>query len=976
MGSMVSSIENQQIPSQPLLGPSPLAFKPVLLSALLKWCERVENDAGQVWHRGCKKSLVDEEFWAREMRDGCPFCTLLFEAVWKLYGDYLTEGRCLKWTVPYPRRPEAIRDDGGNSIYFCIPDDGDLALRLRRFPNLWRGKGPSGDMKPILRNTASEETLQTIRGWINECTSTHPLCSKADVAKLPTRVIDVGSGEDDIRLHETGQSIGVYACLSHPWGKRPLVRTLKDNFSQFKCGIPWSTLPRTFQDAIDFARRLGLQYIWIDSLCIIQDDPLDWQKEAAQMANIYQHAYVTLAASKATDSSRGLYTSSSDPKYQAQQLSLVNDVDDTDFPLQVCSDLIHIDGFFDFFPISRRAWVYQERLLSARVVHFAGAEVNWECNSARNCECGQISAGASVLPDKIHFAGSLAELNGKFKGKDRELAEAASDSSDMKPDYSKFSISLLQSPQWGQSVKAWRQAVKQYAQLNLTFSKDRFPALAGIAKMWNPQYQDQYFAGLWRDSIHLDLLWLVYKPGRRPDECRAPTWSWASLEHEHQEFLRFDSDADCLNSGKGMPVQIIRITDFGLQTGKCPEMACLVIREKGSAMAGEVEYERVGTSFSLVITWASAVCVSASVCLVGTLSIFSMIATANPGFVYHPWMGFIGFQSINILASGFNLFERLLPWVSKTLLLYTCSMVFAVFVALLAGRSEKQTAHSFFAEIYNVSGWPDGVAFLIGLSPTNWAFSCLDAVVHLTDEIPQPRKNIPMALLCTAALGTFTGLPIVFALFFSATDLPAIAASTTPSLELFYQVYNSKTVAVVLQSLVTLSAAGAMIGCHTWQSRMAWAFSKDRAFPFHRHMSKIAPKPFNVPIWAHVWSCFWVALPGCLYLASNLAFNSLISAGILLQYITYSMGILCLLWTDRSKVVHGPFWFPKLGYVANMITLAWTLISGAFYSFPYYLPVTTEEMNYVSCVLVRVIFCAMGYWIAIGRVEYTMPLLG
>ncbi|KAL3294941.1 Choline transport protein [Colletotrichum asianum] len=135
-------------------------------------------------------------------------------------------------------------------------------------------------------------------------------------------------------------------------------------------------------------------------------------------------------------------------------------------------------------------------------------------------------------------------------------------------------------------------------------------------------------------------------------------------------------------------------------------------------------------------------------------------------------------------------------------------MVFAVLIALLAGRSEKLTAHNVFAEIYNVSGWPNWVAFLIGLSPTNWAFSCLDPVVHLTDEIPQPRENIPMALLCTVALETFTGLPIVFALFFAATDLPAIAASSTPSLELFYQVYESMTVAIVLQNLVTLSAAG------------------------------------------------------------------------------------------------------------------------------------------------------------------------
>ncbi|KAJ4354629.1 uncharacterized protein N0V89_006366 [Didymosphaeria variabile] len=526
-----------------------------------------------------------------------------------------------------------------------------------------------------------------------DTTDSQELDHQAEVATLPTRVITVGSGEADIRLHETEQTTGMYACLSHPWGKRPLVRTLKENLSQFKAGIPWSVLPRTFQDAIDFTRRLGLQYIWIDSLCIIQDDPLDWQREAAQMATIYQHAYVTLAASKATDSSRGLYTSSLDPKYQAQQLSLVNDVDDTDFPLLACSDLLHIDGFFDFFPISRRAWVYQERLLSARVVHFAGAEVNWECNSARNCECGKISSGAEILPDKMHFAGSLAELNGKFSGQDGEAPLAIRNETNRSPDYSTFSPSLLQSPQWGQSIKAWRQAVKQYAQLNLTFPKDRFPALAGIARMWDPQYQSQYLAGLWRPSIHLDLLWLVYKPCRRPSEWRAPTWSWASLEHEHQELLRFDSDPECLNSGKGswfslgrigtedyapvaevldavclpagvdpagellsahvllstyvlqgtlvrwpgvlveygsspiwlvvgdtwvaqgdthtrgfmldaaltdaqgpwtIPVSIVRVTDFGRKTGKEAEMACLVVRQRGEARTGEMEYERVG----------------------------------------------------------------------------------------------------------------------------------------------------------------------------------------------------------------------------------------------------------------------------------------------------------------------------------------------------------------------------------------------
>ncbi|KAH8666179.1 amino acid/polyamine transporter I [Ilyonectria robusta] len=374
-----------------------------------------------------------------------------------------------------------------------------------------------------------------------------------------------------------------------------------------------------------------------------------------------------------------------------------------------------------------------------------------------------------------------------------------------------------------------------------------------------------------------------------------------------------------------------------------------------------------------IVGWASALCVTASVCLVVTVGIFSMVTLANPSFEYKPWMGFVGYQVVNLLAFGFNVFERVLPWVSKTLLFYTCTLILAVIIALLAGRSEKQTAQSFFVDIYNISGWPNGVAFFIGLNPLNWSFSCLDAVVHLADEIPQPRKNIPMALLCTVALGTFTGLPTVFALLFAATNLDAVVASGTPSLEIFYQVYNSNAAAIALQSVVTVSAAGAIIGCHTWQSRIAWAFSRDKGFPFHSHLSQIAPAPFHVPFWAHVWSSVWIAILGCLYLASTLAFNSLVAAGILLQYLTYSASIACLLWTGRSNISPGPFWYPKLGYVANFVVIAWTLIALCFYSFPYYLPVAADQMNYVSCVLLGVVLYALAYWVLFGRKQYTMP---
>ncbi|KAF9877171.1 hypothetical protein CkaCkLH20_05437 [Colletotrichum karsti] len=662
-------------------------------SAGLFYNEFIVYDVAQVRLRYLfrVKIVEDEEFLRKEVEDGCPFCTLLYEAKWKLYGGYLLAGSKLNWWS-FPRIIEQVRDDVGNAIHFCISDE-EMRQRLRPFRNLQLGTGEPTTPKVIPRNTSSQETLNTINQWLHECTSSHPLCGEDVEVPLPKRVISIGPSDSEVRLLETNGAEGKYACLSHPWGKKPLVRTLKDNFSKFTTGIQLSSLPPTFRDAIDFTRRLGLQYIWIDSLCIIQDDPLDWQIEAAQMAAIYTNAHVTLAASKASDSSRGLYTSPLDPPHHARQLSLVNDVNDADVRLHACSELVHVGDFKKFFPITTRAWVYQERLLSARVVHFAGSEVNWECRSALTCECGGISA--AVVPEKIQFAGSLADLKGKFKAVEKSQGSEADGRGSATPDYTRFSTALLQTPNWTESIKTWRHMVQQYCKLDLTFRKDTFPALAGVAKVWNPDYKGQYLAGLWLETLHLDLLWLVYLPERRAETWRAPTWSWASVDyHKPDQLIRFDSDSDTLNTGKGswftqgrtgsedyagvaevleavcvpagvdpcgelssahlllstyampgvlirwpgvlknwgsspiwlvvgdlwvpqggqhdrgfqpdapinddnsawaMPVAVIRVTDFGLKTGRCPEMACLVIRLKEvQETPGEIEYERLG----------------------------------------------------------------------------------------------------------------------------------------------------------------------------------------------------------------------------------------------------------------------------------------------------------------------------------------------------------------------------------------------
>lgn len=129
-----------------------------------------------------------------------------------------------------------------------------------------------------------------------------------------------------------------------------------------------------------------------------------------------------------------------------------------------------------------------------------------------------------------------------------------------------------------------------------------------------------------------------------------------------------------------------------------------------------------------------------------------------------------------------------------------------------------------------------------------------------------------------------------------------------PSIELFNQAFSSNYAAVVgPQSLILISTLGSLWGVHTWQSRLAWSSARDHGLPFFKWISHISPSPYEVPLWAHAWSCFWVGVLGCLYLVSTAAFNSFVGGAILMQYMTYSICVVLLLMKGRSKFRHGPF---------------------------------------------------------------------
>jgi hypothetical protein len=343
--------------------------------------------------------------------------------------------------------------------------------------------------------------LDTSNKWIKQqlldCDENHPDC-KSDHEKnpvLPTRVLDLGEDPENtsIRLRETNNLVGVYATLSHCWGLVHPLTTTRDTYDQRIQGIAIDELPKTFRDAVLVTRKLGIRYLWIDSLCIIQRDLTDWEIESSRMAGVYSNAYVNLAASGSRDSRGGLFREG-----RVRYLDVQKE-DESGTPYQIfvrfCLDAGHRSGLHLWVhslstPLLDRAWVYQERKLSRRFVQFTTSELVWECNASITCECGNPFLKHCTFPDLI-----------------RPKLDVSKD-----PNF----------------LQAWSEILGFYTRLALTEEEDRLPALAGVAAAIQSKSNQTYYAGMWKEQMPKNLLWGYFSKGSHSKSYIAPTWSWAS----------------------------------------------------------------------------------------------------------------------------------------------------------------------------------------------------------------------------------------------------------------------------------------------------------------------------------------------------------------------------------------------------------------------------------------------------------------
>jgi hypothetical protein len=359
-----------------------------------------------------------------------------------------------------------------------------------------------------------DEVVVKVLSWINTCVATHTECPKQEETLLPNRVIDVGpeDGSQEPRLLVSEGKRGSYITLSHCWGGTVLLTSTTKNIETRKASIAMKELPRTFNDAVILTRRFGVRYLWIDSLCIIQDSDEDWKQESVMMTRIYHNSFLTIAARGAANSNGGCF-SLGQPLHSSCQLKYHSPDGSITGSIYVRSPYVRSSPIGEE-PLETRAWALQERILSPRVVHFGSQQLLWEC---RNHEIREDSRPANTNLDFLDSHGVF------FKG-----ATTQSYWSRRRLDISSSQLSLIVSDP-DSIYQRWYRIAEEYSRRKLTYNTDKVAAIHGLAALFRGRTKDTYYSGLWGYDFQGGLLWRrgEYSPENlNPISSEIPSWSW------------------------------------------------------------------------------------------------------------------------------------------------------------------------------------------------------------------------------------------------------------------------------------------------------------------------------------------------------------------------------------------------------------------------------------------------------------------
>ncbi|KAE8449464.1 hypothetical protein EG329_008072 [Mollisiaceae sp. DMI_Dod_QoI] len=356
-------------------------------------------------------------------------------------------------------------------------------------------------MRPLSEDSSSEGCFDNGSRWLRKCLETHDKCPK-QISPLPNRVVDVGSDTRDPFLYVSKREYGSWLALSHCWGLKPILRTTLDTLGPFTQSIPINELPQTFKDAIQITRKLGYQYIWIDSLCIIQDSREDWEAESKMMAMIYQNATASISADASTGDHEGIFNGVKRQRHTFKHTALPCGSQKRGLSGIIFISIPQGKHHFKVMPLQSRAWVLQEKTLSVRMLHYQYTGLDWQCQTLTWTEIQP-----SLMKEQNKSIHTIAQ---------KSLHPCID--FDSRPNSRNSEFHTLQ---W------WYFQIIDYTTRQITYTKDRFPAIAALAKEFANRTGYHYKAGIWEEDFKRGLLWKGTVP--KSYYGLGPSWSWVGV---------------------------------------------------------------------------------------------------------------------------------------------------------------------------------------------------------------------------------------------------------------------------------------------------------------------------------------------------------------------------------------------------------------------------------------------------------------
>ncbi|KAI6088062.1 amino acid transporter [Hypoxylon rubiginosum] len=347
-------------------------------------------------------------------------------------------------------------------------------------------------------------------------------------------------------------------------------------------------------------------------------------------------------------------------------------------------------------------------------------------------------------------------------------------------------------------------------------------------------------------------------------------------------------------------------------------------------------------------------------------------------YVPEAWHVYVTYIGVLWISTFFIIFaNKLIPYTQN------CGMFFVVVggiitIIVISAMNPSAHASNYFVwgsfEENNLTGWQGGVAFLLGVLNGAFTIGTPDAITHIAEELPNPRKDLPRAIGLQLGLGFLYAFAFAIAIGYAITDISALQGgiNTYPLAVIYQQATGSPAATFGLLFIIFVGSMCCCVGTVLTNSRTYWALARDNAVPFSNVFGEVN-EGLSCPVYATLFVSVVATGLGAIPLGSSSAFLALTGSFIVLTTVSYAIPFAANVITGRKYFPAGPFYLGKAGFVINLIAVLLIALFDVLFCFPYEIPTTSEAMNYNSVVLVGTICLSAIWWFLHARRNYPGP---